>query len=431
MGNGRLRMGLGAVIVLALVCAFAPGVARADGPASAEPAISAVRNWSAPSNTRVVFDFTRTVDAVMPDSGSGRQLVVRIPASGLVVTPGVPRFLAVGDSAVDSIGVVTEPSGATLTLWLAAGTSFRAFSLPASEDKPFRIVVDVVRAGAQDAENRRLASIAAAKRRDRVRLVYIDAGHGGDDTGARGPGGVLEKNVTLAVAQELAGQLNKIPGVRALLTRDSDFFIPLRQRFKIAEQARADLFISIHCNSSRRRGSGSGTEVYFLSLKGASDAADRDLADLENAADLVGGVPAQAEDDVVGVLYNVRRNSALERSQLLAEELLDHIAADRRVESRGIKQAGFAVLKSVEFPSVLVETAFINNPREVKLLKDPEFQAALGRQLAAGVVSYFTKAGVQLGAPATPSAPAAPPSDSSRGGAAGAGAAGTAGAGTR
>ncbi|MFN8589563.1 MAG: N-acetylmuramoyl-L-alanine amidase [Candidatus Eisenbacteria bacterium] len=406
------------IAALAFALVSAPKPSRADEPGAPEPAITAVRSWSAPANTRVVFDFSRAVDVVMPDSGAAAQVVVRIPASALVLAPGVSPTLAVRDSAVDSVGVVTSPAGATITLWLAQGTTFRAFSLPGADDKPFRIVVDVFRAGAQAAEDRRLAGIAAAKKRDRVRLVYIDAGHGGDDTGARGPGGVLEKNVTLAVAQRLAEELNQIPGVRAMLTRDSDFFIPLRQRFKIAEQARADLFISIHCNSSRRRGSGSGTEVYFLSLKGASDAADRDLADLENAADLVGGVPPQAEDDVVSVLYNVRRNSALERSQLLAEELLDHIAADRRVESRGIKQAGFAVLKSVEFPSVLVETAFINNPREVKLLKDPQFQAAIGKQLAAGVVSYFGKAGVQLGAPAP--APGTPPADSSRGAASGA-----------
>ncbi len=410
-----------AVAAVWFVLASAAGHAWADGPAAPEPAITALRSWSAPANTRVVFDFSRTVDTVMPDSGVASQLVIRLPASGVVVAPGVPASLAVRDSAVDSVQVVTAPAGTSLTLWLAPGTTFRAFSLPAADDKPFRIVVDVTRAGAQAAEERRLASIAAAKKRDRVRLVYIDAGHGGDDSGARGPGGVLEKNVTLAVAKRLAAELNQVPGVRALLTRDDDFFIPLRQRYKIAEQSRADLFISIHCNSSRRRGSGSGTEVYFLSLKGASDQADRDLADIENAADLVGGVPPQAEDDVVGVLYNVRRNSALERSQLLAEELLDHIAADRRVESRGIKQAGFAVLKSVEFPSVLVETAFINNPREVKLLKDPAFQAAMGKQLAAGVVSYFSKAGVQLGAPSSAPATSPPSPDSSRGVATGTG----------
>ena len=231
-----------------------------------------------------------------------------------------------------------------------------------------------------------------------VRTIVIDPGHGGDDTGARGIGGVQEKNVTLAVAQDLAAGLNKVPGLRALLTRDADYFVPLRQRYRIAEQAHADLFVSVHCNSSHRRGSGNGTEVFFLSLKGASDQADKDLADVENAADLVGGVPPQAEDDVVNVLYDVKRNSALERSQLLAETLLDHVAADRRVESRGIKQAGFAVLKSVEFPSVLVETAFINNPREVKLLRDPEFQRELGQQLTSGVLAYFSATGVRIGA---------------------------------
>jgi N-acetylmuramoyl-L-alanine amidase len=299
---------------------------------------------------------------------------------------------------VESVYTAFDARGVRFTIVFKPGASFHAFTVPPADDKPFRIVVDVVRTAAQAEEAKRLADIAAAKRRDRVRLVYIDAGHGGDDTGARGPGGVLEKNVTLAVAQTLAAELNKVAGLRALLTRDSDYFIPLHQRYRIAEQSRADLFISIHCNSSRRRGSGSGTEVYFLSLKGASDQADKDLADLENAADLVGGVPPQAEDDVVSVLYNVKRNAALEHSQLLAETLLDHVAADRRVESRGIKQAGFAVLKSVEFPSVLVETAFINNPREVKLLNDPEFQHDLGRQLSSGVLAYFTAAGVRIGA---------------------------------
>jgi N-acetylmuramoyl-L-alanine amidase len=109
--------------------------------------------------------------------------------------------------------------------------------------------------------------------------------------------------------------------------------------------------------------------------------------------------PSQAEDDVVNVLYEVRRNAVLERSQLLAETLLDHMAEDRRVESRGIKQAGFVVLKSVEFPSALVETAFINNPREVKLLKDPLFQVNMAKQLATGIRAYFQRAGITLGGP--------------------------------
>jgi N-acetylmuramoyl-L-alanine amidase len=114
-------------------------------------------------------------------------------------------------------------------------------------------------------------------------------------------------------------------------------------------------------------------------------------------------VAPQAEDDMVNVLYEVKRSSMLERSQLLAETLLDHMAADRRVDARGIKQAGFAVLKSVEFPSALVETAFINNPREVRLLKDPQFQTNMAKQLATGIRAYFQRAGITLGGVSTSS----------------------------
>jgi len=403
-----MRTPLIATLLLGLVLAAAGDRARAE--ATVPPTLGAIRAWSAPSNTRIVFDFSQVVAPVMPDSGSASQLVVSVPAPGIAPAAGVPPTLAVRDTAVDSVVTVFDETGVRFIVMLAPGASFRTFTLAADEEKPFRIVVDVFSPAAREAENKRLAALAAAKKRDRVRLVVIDAGHGGEDAGARGPGGVLEKNVTLAIAKHLADELNKVNGVRAMLTRDSDFFIPLRQRYEIAEKAKADVFVSIHCNSSRRRGRGSGTEVYFLSLKGASDQADADLADLENAADLVGGVPPQAEDDVVSVLYDVKRNVALERSQLLAETLLDHIAADRRVESRGIKQAGFVVLKSVEFPSVLVETAFINNYREVKLLKDPAFQRQMGKQLATGVVAYFKQAGVSLGSSG---------GDSSGGGAAG------------
>jgi N-acetylmuramoyl-L-alanine amidase len=405
-----MRMRLIATLTLGLALGIGPGAmpARADAPAPL--AVTAIRAWTSPSNTRVVFDFSQPVAPVMPDSGATAQLVVSVPAPGIVPAAGVLATLAVRDTAVDSVVTVFDETGVRFILLLAPGSTFRTFLLPAGDDKPFRVVVDVWRAGAQAEENRRLAAVAAAKKRDRVRLVFVDAGHGGDDTGARGPGGVLEKHVTLAIAKNLVEELNKVTGLRAVLTRDSDFFIPLTERYQIAEKAKADLFISIHCNSSRRRGHGSGTEVFFLSLKGASDQADADLADLENAADLIGGVPAQAEDDVVSVLYDVKRNVALERSQLLAETLVDHIAADRRVESRGIKQAGFRVLKSVDFPSVLVETAFINNYREVKLLKDPVFQRQMGRQLSTGVVAYFKQAGVSLGrAPADSTKLAEPP----------------------
>jgi N-acetylmuramoyl-L-alanine amidase len=384
----------------------ARAAAHAGGAPSANAiTLSAVRSWSSPTGTRVVLDFSAPVSAVAPDSGVSRELRVTVPGTLLRRGAGVPEVLGVRDGLVDSVLVATGDGA--FHVWFHDATKFRVFQLPPEPDKPFRIVVDAERPGGEQEEAQRIAGVAAAKtppvktpaggaRADRVRIIAVDPGHGGEDSGAHGRGGVLEKNTNLGVARALVDALNRMPGLRAALTRDGDYFIPLRERYHIAERMKADLFISIHANSSPRPGSSRGTEVYFLSLRGASDQASRDLAGAENAADLVGGVPPQAEDDLVGILYDVKRSSALQQSQLLAETLLDHVTTDRRLEGRGIKQAGFVVLKSVEFPSVLVETAFINNAAEARLLANPQFQLQMGQELAEGVRSYFEKSGMGL-----------------------------------
>jgi len=361
--------------------------------------VTAIRSWSSPTGTRVVIDFSAVTAYVAPDSGVSRVLLVTVPGEPVARAAGVPPSLVVKDGVIDSLVAVTGVDGARFHVWLADSNRFRIFALPREDDKPYRLVFDVTKRGAVAAEARRLEGIAQRKGTERVRLVAVDAGHGGVDTGAKGPRGVLEKNVCLSVARALVEELNQIKGVRAVLVRDGDYFIPLRDRYRSAEKMKADVFISIHANSSRRRGSGNGTEVYFLSLRGASDQADDDLADLENAADKIGGVPQQREDDLVGIIYDVKRNSALRLSQLLAEKLLDEIAAGSRLESRGVKQAGFVVLKSVDFPSVLVETAFINNPTEARLLNSKEFQRKMAKQLAKGVHEYFDHARIGLAEP--------------------------------
>ena len=376
----------------------------ATSTASRHAMLTGVRSWAAPTGTRIVFDFTKPVTVAGPDSGTSAMLALSLPGEAVTLGPGAPSTLVVRDSVVDSVRVVLTDDGPRLYIVFSGTARFSVFTLRAEVDKPFRLVVDASKPGAAAAEEKRLAAIAAAKKTRRIRVVAVDPGHGGEDTGAQGPGGVLEKNVTLAVARALVDELNQMPGVQGVLTRRGDYFIPLRERYHIAERMKADLFVSIHCNSSHRRGSGSGTEVYFLSLHGASDQADADLANMENAADLVGGVPPQSENDLVNILYDVKRSAALEKSQLLAESLLDHLSADRRLEVRGVKQAGFAVLKSVEFPSVLVETAFINNPVEVRLLRNPDFQHEMGHQLATGVTAYFDRSGIQLQPPADPPA---------------------------
>ncbi len=383
------------VLLATAVLIGSPGRPAAQTP-SPPVSVTAVRAWPSPTGTRILVEFTSAVAHVAPDSGVSRSVIVTVPGEPVARAPGVPDVLPVRDGVVDSLVLFTGVDGARFQIWFADSARFRVFGLSAQSGEAYRLVVDVARPGAAAAAARRLEGIAARKKKDRIRIVAVDAGHGGEDRGARGPHGVLEKNVTLAVARALVAELNQIQGIRAFLTREGDYFIPLRDRYRVAEKMKADVFVSVHANSSRRRGRGSGTEVYFLSLRGAGDQADADLADLENAADLVGGVPAQAEDNLVNILYDVKRTSALQQSQLLAETLLDHLAADRRLESRGVKQAGFVVLKSVEFPSVLVETAFINNPTEVRLLNSREFQKKIARQLATGMKSYFERARIDL-----------------------------------
>jgi len=377
------------------------GMAAIASPSFAAPGapvmLTGLRSWSSPTSTRVVIDFSRLVAHVAPDSGLSSGVRVTVPGEPVAMGAGVPSVLRVQDGVIDSVVVTAGTEGAAFGLWFRDSLRFKVFSLPAQGDQPYRVVVDVTKPGGATAQSEKLATIATKKKRERVRVVAVDAGHGGMDTGAKGPRGVsvLEKNVTLAVARSLVDELNKISGVRAILTRDGDYFIPLHDRYHLAEKMKADVFISIHANSSKRRGSGSGTEVYFLSQRGAGDQADKDLADLENAADMVGGVPPQTENELVNILYDVKRSSALQQSQLLAESVLDKIASGR-LESRGVKQAGFVVLKSVEFPSILVETAFINNPKEARLLKSKEFQDDIAKQISHGVKEYFKKAGIDL-----------------------------------
>lgn len=399
---------------IAVAAALAAGSASADelpaaedaagGASSSRPQIRAVRTWPAPTGTRITIEFSSVVAHVAPDSGVGRTVLVTVPEP-VSRSSSVPEVVRVNDGLIDSVRVILSDRDVRFMVWLRDETRFRVFSVPSQDERPFSLVVEASRPGAAVAEGKRLEGIASQKGKDRVRIVAVDAGHGGDDVGARAPRsvGVVEKTVTLAVARALVDELNRIPGVKGVLVRSGDYFIPLRDRYHMAEKMKADLFVSIHANSSKRRGSGRGTEVYFLSMRGATAQADADLADAENAADLVGGVPVQTDDALVNILYDVKRSSALQQSQLLAETVLDHVASDRRLESRGVKQAGFAVLKSVEFPSILVETAFINNVAEARLLKNKDFQLSMGKQIAAGVKEYFRRAGITLGGSGTSS----------------------------
>lgn len=222
-------------------------------------------------------------------------------------------------------------------------------------------------------------------------VIAIDAGHGGQDTGAMGASGTREKDITLQVARELAKQVNNMPGMKAYLTRDADFFIPLDQRYKKARAAKADVFVSIHADAFTNP-SASGSSVFVLSQRGASSQAARWLADQENAADLVGGVRLKDKSDTLAsVLLDLSQSATQRASEAIAKDVLGGLSRIGKTHKRDIERANFVVLRSPDVPSMLVETAFISNPDEERRLRDPDYQRRLARAVLDGIDRYFSR----------------------------------------
>lgn len=222
-------------------------------------------------------------------------------------------------------------------------------------------------------------------------IVAIDPGHGGQDSGAVGMHGTYEKNVVLAIGRELARQINATPGMKAYMTRDSDVFIPLNLRARKARAAGADIFVSIHADAAENRAA-RGSSVYVLSLKGASSQRARWLADKENASDLIGGVPLQKVDTTLSsVLLDLAQSGHMRASEDAANHVLDGLKRVGNNHKPNIERANFAVLRTSDMPSMLVETAFISNPEEEKRLKDPAYQRKVASAVLDGVNTYFTR----------------------------------------
>jgi N-acetylmuramoyl-L-alanine amidase len=221
-------------------------------------------------------------------------------------------------------------------------------------------------------------------------VVAIDAGHGGKDPGAHGPTGVREKNVTMDVARELARQINAEPGMRAVLIRDGDSFVPLQQRYMRARSAQADLFISIHADASPNH-TASGASVFVLSTRGASSQAARWLADQENAADLVGGVSLDEKDhNLAAVLLDLSQSATMRASDDVAGQVLGALKNVGKAHKPQVERANFVVLRSPDVPSMLVETGFITNPDEERRLNDAGYRNRLAGAITEGVRRYFS-----------------------------------------
>jgi N-acetylmuramoyl-L-alanine amidase len=226
---------------------------------------------------------------------------------------------------------------------------------------------------------------------DRLIVIALDPGHGGEDPGAVGPSGLREKDVVLAIALQLRERINALPGMRTMLTRDADFFVPLHERVRKARRVQADLFVSIHADAFMTP-EARGASVFALSHNGASSSAARWMADRENAADLVGGVNIKAKDAaVMRTLLDMSTTAQIKDSLRLGGEVLGRIGKVGHLHKPRVEQAGFAVLKAPDIPSILVETAFISNPEEEAKLRDPRYQQQFVDALVTGIRRYFAK----------------------------------------
>ena len=222
-------------------------------------------------------------------------------------------------------------------------------------------------------------------------LVAVDPGHGGEDPGAIGRRGTYEKNVTLAIARKLKTLLNDESGMRAVLTRDDDYFVPLGDRVQKARRVRADLFVSIHADAFTTP-TARGSSVFALSEHGATSAAARLLAQHENNADLIGGVNLAAKDSIVArTMLDMSQAAQINDSLRVGRSVLDGIGAINSLHKGAVEQAGFAVLKAPDIPSILVETAFISNPEEELKLRDERYQRSFAASMRSGIKQYFAQ----------------------------------------
>ena len=344
--------------------------------------VRAVRLWAGPDSTRVVLDLSGGAQHSLQVLKNPDRVVLDV--EGARLARGV-RVSPPASGAVKQVRMAQRPGELRLVLVLGRPIQAKSFLAAPNNRYGYRLVIDLGQG--QAAETPVKAEHAPPDARDLI--IAIDAGHGGDDPGAIGKNGTREKDVVLAIARELALKINAEPGMKAVLTRSGDYFVPLRDRMRRARAQSADLFVSVHADSIRDRRV-NGSSVYILSQRGATDEASRWLAERENASDLIGGVSLDDKDNVLAsVLLDLSQSASLSASQVAAERVLRQLNRVGEVRKPQVQQARFMVLKSPDIPSMLVETAYISNPQEEQRLRSQPHQAKLAAAIHQGVHDYF------------------------------------------
>ncbi|MEM7054174.1 MAG: N-acetylmuramoyl-L-alanine amidase [Pseudomonadota bacterium] len=376
--HSRLLVGL--IAMLWLAASLSPALAGE---------VENVRVWASPDKTRVVLDLDQPVDYRLFTLDGPDRLVIDIDQSTMQIDPELnPEHSGVVNNIRHGI---REGHDLRVVLDLDSSARANSFLLPPTAHYGHRLVLDLFPADAESAAERVRAVAQTLPDEDRDMIVAIDAGHGGEDPGAIGPGGSYEKNIVFAIARELAQRIDDAPGMQSVLIRTGDYYVPLTERFERAREARADLFLSIHADAFRDfrvRGS----SVFILSRRGASSQAARLLAESENAADLIGGVSLEQNDDMLkSVLIDLSQNASIEYSGKAAQSIFDSLNTVQRSHRRQVESANFVVLRSHDVPSVLVEVGFISNPDDEKNLGSRKHRQKIADAITAGVSDYFNQ----------------------------------------
>lgn len=370
---------------LALIClVFAACIESA----AAGESVDSVRLWRAPDSTRVVLDLSGPVAHNMFALENPRRLVVDIEGADFTASLS---DLTLGGTPIESIRTgVRNQRDLRVVFDLRADVEPNSFALAKHGDKNDRLVIDL-----NDLRSRPSPAVQVVEpssRRDIV--IAIDAGHGGEDPGAIGANRIYEKDVVLDISRELARIINGTPGYRAELIRTGDYAIALRKRRDLARQKRADLFVSVHADAFKHT-SANGASVFALNPHGrrATSETASYLAQRENEADLIGGVGSVSLSDkdevLAGMLLDLSMTATLSSSLEIGDHVLRSMGSVARLHKKQVEQADFAVLRSPDMPSLLVETGFISNPGEAKRLSTPAYRRDMAGKIFAGIQSYF------------------------------------------
>ena len=420
--HGWLRVLLQFTVYFGLLIAVT--LALAIPAYATEIAVTATRVWPAPDYTRVTIESQQPVRHTLFSLDNPDRLVLDLENVALSTTLNdIAAKISVEDPYIKGVRVARfKPGTVRLVFDLKARVKPEAFALAPIGEYGHRLVLDVypleppdpLLAFLRSREAQRTEPPPAAADAappviaqgesppkaiprnarppsERLITIVIDAGHGGEDPGARGRRGTLEKDVTLAIAHKLKERIDNEPNMRAVLTRDGDYFIPLHMRVAKARRVRADLFVSIHADAWVKP-SANGSSVFALSERGATSAAASWLAKKENDADLIGGVNLGIQDPYLKqTLLDLSQTASINDSLKLGKAVLAEMGGINRLHKNYVEQAGFAVLKAPDIPSILIETAFISNPDEEKKLKSPAYQNKMADAIFAGIRNYFSK----------------------------------------